>query len=85
MSSPPSHRRERAGDAALARHDALEAATPEGLAYLQQLDPMYVWLPVGFTMVAIDNNGLLPAVFSLTLTDGYTVTGPLTSGTLQIQ
>ena len=36
-------------DAALARHDALQAATPEGLAYLQQLDPMYVWLPARFT------------------------------------
>ena len=36
-------------DAALARHDALEAATPDGLAYLRQLDPTYVWLPARFT------------------------------------
>jgi len=38
-------------DAALAKHDALEDATPEGIAYLRQLDPMYVWLPAHFTKV----------------------------------
>jgi hypothetical protein len=42
-------------------------------------------LPVGFTMVAIDNNGLAPAVFGLTLTDGYIVLGNLTSGSLLVQ
>jgi hypothetical protein len=36
-------------DAALARHAALETATPEGLAYLRELDPQYVWLPAAFT------------------------------------
>jgi hypothetical protein len=33
----------------LARSDALEAATPAGLAYLQQLDPIYVWEPARLT------------------------------------
>ena len=42
-------------------------------------------VPVGFTMVAIDNNGLAPAVFGLTLTDGYIVLGNLTSGSLVVQ
>ena len=36
-------------EATLARHDALEAATPEGIAYLQQLDPIYVWEPARLT------------------------------------
>jgi hypothetical protein len=36
-------------DAARARQAALEAATPEGLAYLQRVDPDYVWLPASFT------------------------------------
>jgi hypothetical protein len=42
-------------------------------------------LPVGFTMVAVDNNGALPSVYSLTLTDGYVVTGNLIDGALQVQ
>jgi hypothetical protein len=42
-------------------------------------------LPVGFTMVAIDNNGLAPSVFGLTLTDGYVILGNLTSGSLVVQ
>lgn len=36
-------------DAALARHAALETATPDGLAYLRELDPQYVWLPATFS------------------------------------
>jgi hypothetical protein len=32
-------------DAVLSGHEALNAATPEGIAYLQRLDPTYVWLP----------------------------------------
>src|SRR5262249_53682106 len=36
-------------EATLARHDALEAATPEGIAYLHQLDPIYVWEPSRLT------------------------------------
>lgn len=39
--------------------------------------------PVTFVAVAIDN-GLLPGVFSLTLSDGYAVSGPLTSGSVQL-
>ena len=42
-------------------------------------------LPVGFTMIAADNDGLAPAVFGLTLTDGYVVVGNLTSGSITIQ
>lgn len=42
-------------------------------------------VPVGFTMVAVDNNGALPSVFGLTLTDGHTVTGSLLDGALQVQ
>jgi hypothetical protein len=42
-------------------------------------------LPVGFTMVAVDNGALAPAVYSLTLTDGYVVTGPLLDGSLLVQ
>jgi hypothetical protein len=34
-------------DAVLAAHEAIDAGMPEGLAYLQQLDPQYVWLPAG--------------------------------------
>lgn len=41
-------------------------------------------LPVGFTMVVVDNNGALPGVFTLTLTDGYAVTGSLVDGALQV-
>jgi hypothetical protein len=36
-------------DAALAKHAALEAATPAGIEYLRRLDPSYVWLPARFT------------------------------------
>lgn len=32
-------------DAVLANHDAMAAATPEGIAYLQRLNPTYVWVP----------------------------------------
>ena len=42
-------------------------------------------LPVAFTMVAVDNGTLGPGVFSLVLSDGYAVTGALTSGSLTIQ
>jgi hypothetical protein len=41
-------------------------------------------VPVTFVMTAIDN-GLLPGVFSLALSDGYAVSGPLTSGSVQLQ
>ena len=42
-------------------------------------------LPVGFTMIGIDNGALAPAVFSLILTDGYSITGSLTSGSISVQ
>jgi hypothetical protein len=41
-------------------------------------------LPVGFTMIAVDNGGVSPGVFTLILTDGYSVTGSLVNGSLQI-
>ena len=42
-------------------------------------------LPVGFTMVAVDSNGLVPGVYSLVLTDGYAFAGSLVSGSLSVQ
>jgi hypothetical protein len=42
-------------------------------------------LPVGFTMIAVDNQGLAPAVFTLILTDGYIITGNVTSGSILLQ
>jgi hypothetical protein len=38
-------------EAILAGHEALEAAAPEGLTFLQQLDPTYVWEPANLTML----------------------------------
>jgi hypothetical protein len=42
-------------------------------------------LPVAFTMIAVDNGALGPGLFSLVLSDGYAITGTLTSGTIAIQ
>jgi hypothetical protein len=42
-------------------------------------------LPVGFTMIAVDNGNLAPGVFTLVLTDGYSITGSLTNGAIVIQ
>lgn len=42
-------------------------------------------LPVGFTLVAVDFGDAAPAIYTLTLTDGRIVTGPVTSGVLQVQ
>jgi hypothetical protein len=42
-------------------------------------------LPVGFTMVAVDNGGLTPSLYSLILTDGYVITGNVTSGGILVQ
>ena len=42
-------------------------------------------VPVGFTMIAVDNGGLAPGVFTLILSDGYKITGSLLSGTMVIQ
>ena len=41
--------------------------------------------PVGFTMIAVDNQGLAPAVFTLILTDGYVITGKVISGSIVLQ
>jgi hypothetical protein len=41
-------------------------------------------VPVTFVVVAIDN-GVWPGVFSLTLSDGYAVSGSLISGSVQLQ
>jgi hypothetical protein len=38
-------------DEVLKNHQKMDAATPEGLAYLERLDPDYVWLPAAFTNV----------------------------------
>lgn len=35
-------------DAVLNAHDQMNAATPDGIRYLQQLSPDYVWLPMEF-------------------------------------
>jgi hypothetical protein len=40
--------------------------------------------PVTFMMFAVDN-GLLPGIFSLSLSDGYSVTGSLLSGSIQLR
>jgi hypothetical protein len=42
-------------------------------------------LPVGFTMVAVDNQGLAPSVYTLILTDGYVFTGNVISGGIALQ
>lgn len=42
-------------------------------------------LPVGFTMIAVDNGDLAPGLFSLILTNGYSVTGSLIDGFLVIR
>jgi hypothetical protein len=39
--------------------------------------------PVGFTMLGVDN-GILPGVFSLALSDGYGVSGTLTGGSVHL-
>jgi hypothetical protein len=35
-------------EAVLSGHDAMNAGTPEGIAYLRRLDPEYVWVPASF-------------------------------------
>jgi hypothetical protein len=41
-------------------------------------------LPVGFTLVVIDYNGLAPAVYNLTLTNGRTFVGTLVNGIVSL-
>jgi len=42
-------------------------------------------LPVGFTMVAVDNQGLAPALYTLILTDGYVITGTVVTGGIALE
>jgi hypothetical protein len=42
-------------------------------------------LPVGFTMIAVDNGDLLPGRYLLILTDGYRTTGRLAPGAILIR
>jgi hypothetical protein len=42
-------------------------------------------LPVAFTLVTVDNGPDLPGVYSLVLSDGYTITNALTSGSITTQ
>ena len=41
-------------------------------------------LPVGFTMTAVDYDGLLPPAYTLVLSDGYTFAGTMVSGGLGV-
>jgi len=42
-------------------------------------------LPVVFTMIGVDNDDVVPGVFTLTLSDGYSISGNLTSGAIVIR
>ena len=42
-------------------------------------------LPVEFTMVAVDSNGVVPGAYSLVLSDGYASAGSLLTGSLSVQ
>ena len=39
---------------------------------------------VGFTMIGIDNGALLPATYSIVLTNGYSFAGNTVSGILSV-
>jgi hypothetical protein len=41
-------------------------------------------LPVGFTLIAVDHDGLVPATYSIILTDGYAFVGEFVSGYVSI-
>jgi hypothetical protein len=41
-------------------------------------------IPVTFTLIAIDHDGLIPAAYSLVLSDGYSFIGTLVSGTVSV-
>jgi len=41
-------------------------------------------MPVAFTMVAVDHGTIAPASFSLILSDGYAIAGPLVTGSVSI-
>lgn len=42
-------------------------------------------LPVAFTVVAVDNGSLGPGLYSLVLSDGYTIVGTVINGVVSIQ
>jgi hypothetical protein len=42
-------------------------------------------LPVGFTMVAVDDDGIVPATYSIVLTNGYAFVGQFVNGVVSIQ
>jgi len=42
-------------------------------------------LPAGFTMIAVNYGNSAPPLFQIVLTDGYTFTGTLVSGTIDIE
>ena len=42
-------------------------------------------LPVAFTVVAVDNGSLGPGLYTLVLSDGYTIAGTVINGAVSIQ
>jgi hypothetical protein len=65
---------------------SIAAATFDDIAHTVTIvgDGTNAGHPVSFTMVGVDN-GLLPGVFSLVLSDGYAISGALLSGSIQLQ
>ena len=41
-------------------------------------------LPVAFTLVVVDHDGLIPATYSLVLSDGYAFIGTVVSGSISV-
>jgi hypothetical protein len=74
-----------AGSGADFHSSLITAATFDDIAHTVTIvgDGTNAGHPVSFTMVGVDN-GLLPGVFSLVLSDGYAVTGTLLSGSIQL-
>jgi hypothetical protein len=42
-------------------------------------------LPVGFTLIAVDHDGAIPAAYSIILTNGYAFVGNFVAGTVSIE
>lgn len=42
-------------------------------------------LPVGFTLIAVDHDGVIPATYSIILTNGYAFVGEFVNGSVSIQ
>jgi hypothetical protein len=64
---------------------SLTAATFDDITHTVTLigDGTNAGRPVSFTMVGVDN-GILPGIFSLALSDGYAISGALLSGSIQL-